>query len=136
MKAPYDLESVLVEAVVCAICRYCYRKWPDGPSACPQCVPGQPKTFAERRSDPDEFLGSDWVWVQHRGPWGLWCPLDEFVLFPKYEFDEVRAIVREFPPGALDGGSTLLPQLARLALKGAQEDARLSRREPDEDLRG
>lgn len=111
---PYDDVTVEVRAIVCEACGFTYRQWPDGPSACPQCVPGQPTPFGERRSDPSDFLGSDWVWVEGRGMRGLWCPKSEYVLVSRSEFESAAAEVEPYKVD-FEAPRSFLSQLAEFA---------------------
>lgn len=113
-ECPYDDVTSEVQAIICETCAFTYRKWPDGPNACPQCVPGQPPPFGARRSDPTDFLGPDWVWVEGRGMRGLWCPKSEYVLVHRSEFEFAAAEVEPYKDD-FEAPRSFLPQLAEYA---------------------
>jgi hypothetical protein len=92
--APYDPQLGVVTLGRCE-CGYTWKQYQDGPHECPQCHPDQPKPFALRLSDREDFLGPDWVWVPWRGAFGMWAPLTDLVLVPRADFDGLLTSLTE-----------------------------------------
>lgn len=107
---PYDVDREIVVIGQCD-CGWNWKRYVDGPALCPRCFPNQPKPFAERLRDPDEFLGPGWYWENSRGWNGSWRPLSEVVPISRREFDAVVLALEPFRDD-FDNAATLLPQLA------------------------
>lgn len=119
---PYNPWRCLTELSVCENCKFTYRRWSDGPHACPNCDPAQPTPFALRITNPNDFLGPDWVWVEHRGRRGGWCLKGEFVLVDRASFDNALQILEPFKDD-FEPGRDLVVQLAEL-FAAAKTEAR------------
>lgn len=61
-------------------------------ASCPRCNPGQPRPIEVRRRDVTEFLGPEWIWIDHAGPIGMWCHREEFVVLSREEGDALSAL--------------------------------------------
>lgn len=108
--------SARVECAVACDCGYTWLKGPEYYAACPRCEPGQPRPIAERRADPNEHFGPEYVWCAWRGPRANWSKLEDFWLIPKPS-EETRAALLSLLPNSDPGGDllhTIVAELTRL----------------------
>ena len=114
-------------ATTCGACGYRYYRFEDGPNACPQCAPGQPKPLGERVTDPADFLGPSWVWQEDRGPRGRWVHRDELFITSASFLAELRAMAELLPERdcMLSVVVAVKAELERLRARVAQLEAPL-----------
>lgn len=113
------------DTLECEACGYTWRNVIDGYQDCFRCNPAQPKPLAERRGDPTEHLGPEYVWDCRRGPRGFWGKLEDYWMLPKPSDEEQAALRHYVGDRAEYQGLQMIPAiLAELARLNGHERPR------------